>query len=78
MNRVKKRIHHIGFNHAWDGIVHAFVYHHNLKIHSVITILVVVLGFYFGISVTDWLFLVLAISFGLFAEMVNTAIGIKL
>jgi diacylglycerol kinase len=74
MQGFNKRVHHIGFDHAWDGLRFAFVNHPNFKFHLVIAMLVMSLGYYLEISKLEWLFLVFAIVLGLVVEMVNTAI----
>lgn len=74
MARFNKRIHHVGFNHAWEGLRFAFGNHPNFKIHIMISVGVVGLGYLLGISLIEWVLLVFAIVLGLVVEMMNTAI----
>lgn len=62
------------FKHAIDGIIHTYKNERNFKIHSLIFILVIILGFYFDIKTYEWLDILLISSFVLSAEMFNTAI----
>ena len=64
----------IGFNHALDGLVHAYQTQINLKIHLVVAALVVVAGLFVQLSVIEWLFITLAIFMVIIAELANTAI----
>lgn len=74
MVKNRKRLHHVGFNHAWDGLVHAFKFHGNFWIHTFVSVIVVGLGFYFHLVVLKWLFLVLVIIMVYVAELLNTSI----
>ena len=47
---------------------------HSIQAQSFIALLIIIAGFYFEISDTDWLFQVLAICLVLSAESLNTAI----
>ena len=47
---------------------------HNAWIHGFFAILAIYLGFYFHISTTEWLFIVLTIGLVLMAEAFNTAL----
>lgn len=68
MNRV------LSFKYAIEGIKNAFIEEPNLKIHFVIAILVVVLGFLLRIKRLDWLVLVISIGVVISVELTNTAI----
>lgn len=46
----------------------------NLKIHFLFAILSILLGFYFSISITEWLMVCLCIGFVISLELINTAI----
>lgn len=46
----------------------------NLKIHFLFAILSILLGFYFSISITEWLIICLCIGFVISLELINTAI----
>lgn len=62
------------FRYAYCGIVEAYKGEQNLKIHTVIAILVVIFGFVFQISYTEWLVCLVLIGLVLMAEFFNTAI----
>lgn len=62
------------FGFAINGIRIFLKTTHNAWLHLLVAIIVVYLGFYFHITLTEWLFLVFAIGFVLVAEAFNTAI----
>jgi diacylglycerol kinase len=62
------------FRFAFKGIAVAFKEQLNLKIHAVATLLVFGLGFYFKITTTEWLVLLLTTSLVIGLELINTAI----
>jgi len=62
------------FNHAAEGIVHALRTQRNLWIHFAIAVAVLVAAVGFGVSKLELAVLVLAITFVLVAELVNTAV----
>lgn len=62
------------FVYAAKGIAHLCKTEHNFRIHLAATVLVIGLGAWFGLSRTEWLWLVLAIGFVLVAEAFNSAI----
>jgi diacylglycerol kinase len=62
------------FGYAWSGITVAFAEQLNLKIHSAITVVVIAMGFYFHITRTEWIILVLCIALVISLELINTAI----
>ena len=59
--------------HAVDGIIEMLKGQHNAWVHAVATVCVILLGFYFGVSITEWCFLILAIVSVWVAEALNTA-----
>lgn len=69
---LKKRVKSFGY--AIEGIQHVFKTQFNMKIHSAMAALVVICGFLFNISTTEWLICVLSIGMVLAAEAANTAI----
>lgn len=62
------------FKFALEGIVHAFRTQRNFKIHSAITLAVVVAGAVLGVSTDQWAILVLTIALVFVAELVNTSL----
>ena len=66
------------FTHAGRGMYIFIKTTHNAWIHLVILAVAVLLGYYFGITNTEWMFLVLAGGFVLVTEAINTAIEIDI
>lgn len=66
------------FEHAGRGLIVFIKGTHNAWVHITMLIIAVTLGFYFKISHTDWIFLILAAGFVLSAEAFNTAIEIDI
>ena len=69
---MKKRIRSFGY--AGRGIKVDFGSEANMKIHIGIAILVVICGFIFSISITEWIECLLCIGLVFGMEMMNTAI----
>ncbi|MBP6060913.1 MAG: diacylglycerol kinase family protein [Candidatus Pacebacteria bacterium] len=65
-------------NHAWRGIGIVFKTSHNAQLGLALSLLVFYLGFVFGISTTEWLFLVFAVGLVFVAEALNSAIEIDI
>lgn len=59
---------------ALNGIRHALKAERNLKVHSLVTVAVVVVGFGFGITSLEWLVILLAIGLVWSTELINTAV----
>lgn len=62
------------FRYAFCGICEAYKGEQNLKIHTVIAVLVVIAGFVLKISYVEWLVCLVLIGLVLMAEFFNTAI----
>jgi diacylglycerol kinase (ATP) len=62
------------FNFAFEGIIHVLRTQRNMRVHFVVAVLVLVAAVLMGVSRMELIALLLAISFVLIAEMVNTAI----
>jgi diacylglycerol kinase (ATP) len=60
--------------YAFKGAIKLITTEHSVMVQFSIGILMVVAGFYFGISTTEWLFQTLAIGLVLSIEGLNTAI----
>lgn len=69
---MKKRLQ--SFRYAFRGIKTVFLSEANMKIHSFITVLVILCGAFFDISLTEWIFCLLCIALVTGAEMINTSI----
>ncbi len=68
----KKRLK--SFEYAFKGLLKALKTQHNLWIHLTATVFVIGAGFYFQITKTEWMAIVLAIGGVITAELINTAI----
>ena len=66
------------FTHAGRGIWLLIKTTHNAWIHSGIFLIAIAGGFYFHISHTDWILLLLAAGFVFSAEAFNTAVEIDI
>jgi diacylglycerol kinase len=62
------------FGHAWNGLKVAVRDELNLKIHLAAAATVVMMGFYFHITVAEWLILLLLMAVVIGMELMNTAI----
>ncbi len=62
------------FGYAGRGIRIVFGTEPNMKIHVVVAIIVILCGFLFSISITEWILCLLCIGMVMGAEMINTAI----
>lgn len=71
--RGKKRLIN-SFKYAFDGLKYAFIYEQNLTVHILATIIVLIIGFLFKISILEWLVLFLIIGLVIATELINTSI----
>ena len=62
-----------GFTYAFHGLRYAFSTQINFKFHTLSAVLVIILGCFLNISFQEWLWIILAISMVLVAELFNTA-----
>ena len=62
------------FRHALNGIEAAYKDEENLLIHTILAVVVIALAFIFRVNVTEWLFLVFAITLVMLTELFNSAI----
>lgn len=65
---------YISFGYGFNGIFHVLKKEEHLKIHVVISLLVIIAGFCFKISPMEWMIIVLCIGLVISAELMNTAI----
>ena len=74
--KYKKKIKSLvnSFGYAFQGIWSSFKSERNMKIHVFIMILVVLLGIFLHISVTEWMICVILFALVIGAELFNTAI----
>ena len=69
----KKRLTN-SFKYAFEGMLQAYIGEQNLKIHTVIAVLVIIFGFILKISYMEWLVCLILIGLVLMAEFFNTSI----
>lgn len=62
------------FVYATRGILFALRTQRNLQIHTMILTVVIIFGFYFNLSVTEWLTITLSSGLVLSSEIFNTAV----
>ncbi|KRN02589.1 diacylglycerol kinase [Levilactobacillus senmaizukei DSM 21775 = NBRC 103853] len=60
--------------HAWDGLRSLFHYERNFRKHLILGAVTLILGVVLQVSLTDWLWLVMAIFLVLFSETLNTIV----
>ena len=62
------------FGYAFEGIASFFKSERNAKVHAVAAIAVIIAGFFFDFTPTEWLWVSSAIFSVIITEMINTAI----
>ena len=62
------------FKPAFHGIKDFFLYDHTIRIHLAIALVACLAGWFFNISITEWLVVLLCIGIVLVAETFNSAI----
>ena len=62
------------FKYAYEGLKYAFKYEQNILVHFLATILVIIAGIFFKISMAEWLVLTLIIGLVIATELINTSI----
>ncbi|MBM7543203.1 diacylglycerol kinase family protein [Amphibacillus cookii] len=71
----KKRV---GIGYAVNGLKYALKHEINMRVHFLITSMVIIFGFLFSISIVEWVLLILTIGLVLTAEVFNTAVEVML
>ncbi len=72
MNYFKKR--YLSFVYAFNGLFAAIKSEAHMRIHLLTLLIVVLAGFYFGVTKTEWLWLLICCALVISAELFNTAI----
>lgn len=62
------------FSHAFNGLYQAFITERNVRLHYLLGIVAILLGFLFEIETYEWLSVVMVIGFVIVTELLNTAI----
>ena len=66
----------LSFTYALKGLSYAFQTQFNFKVHTVSTLIAVLMGFYYNISKQEWLWVIVAIGLVLVTELLNTALEV--
>ena len=69
-----RRYHHISFQHAFDGLAATFKNQPNLRVHFIVTVLVLGASLYFKVTRIEWLILLFTIMWVLVSEMINSVV----
>ncbi len=64
----------VSFNYAIEGVIHVLRRERNMRVHFALATVVLVLAFTYDVTKVELMALLIAISFVLVAEMVNTAV----
>lgn len=72
MIRVKRLLK--SFMYAFRGLVKTFREEQNLRIQTLIAVIVLLAAWYFGVSRIEWCILIITIGIVILAEIVNTAV----
>lgn len=62
------------FSYAFRGLVKTWREEQNLQIHTIVALVVIAMGFLFGISIMEWLVLIITITTVILMEIVNSAV----
>ncbi|WP_412990241.1 diacylglycerol kinase family protein [Pediococcus siamensis] len=62
------------FNHAWSGITRVFQQERNMRIHTALALLVLLVALGLRISLGEWYWIIACIACVLVAEVLNTVI----
>ncbi|MDN5211166.1 diacylglycerol kinase family protein [Fulvivirgaceae bacterium BMA12] len=61
------------FKYAFKGLLEVFKNENNFRFHLLATSITVGMGFYFSVTTTEWLFIIVFIGMVTMAEVFNTA-----
>lgn len=64
------------FTYAFKGLTYTFRTQLNFKVHCIAALIVILLGIYFKLSKSEWMWISLMIALVLVVELMNTAIEI--
>ena len=62
------------FKYAIEGIIYAFKYEQNIIVHTLVMILVIILGIVLKLSYFEWLICLILFGLVIATEMINTSI----
>jgi undecaprenol kinase/diacylglycerol kinase (ATP) len=69
-----RRFHWSTFRHALEGIRHVVRTQPNARVHAVLSLAVIVVGWWLGVSRIEWAILIVTMAMVWVAELVNTAV----
>ncbi|MHA4893271.1 diacylglycerol kinase family protein [Pedobacter sp. PWIIR3] len=64
------------FTYSFSGIVYAFKYEQNFRLHLISLLSVTLAGWYFKLSANEWLWIIAASGIVITAELFNTALEV--
>ncbi len=64
--------HYNSFRYAFSGIRYAFLQERNFRFHLLISISIIILGFFYGLNYIEWAIIAFSIGLVLICEMINT------
>lgn len=62
------------FIYPWQGFITLLKKDRNFVLHLIAAVIVVFAGFFFSLSLVEWLFIIVAIFSVLFMEVINTSV----
>lgn len=62
------------FTYAFNGLKIVFKEEHNARIHLIVSLIVIVCGFIFQVSIIEWIIICFAIGFVICIEILNSAV----
>lgn len=65
-----------GFQYAYQGLVYAFATQINFRVHVLSAAVAIILGYYFELRTSEWIWIGSAILLVLIVELLNTAIEV--
>lgn len=68
------RQHTISFKHAFDGLLWAFSTQPNFRVHMLLSLCAIALGYIFQITPVEWTIIVFTIVLGIAGELINTSL----
>ena len=62
------------FKYALEGIKYAFIYEQNIIVHTIVALLVIILGIILEISIFEWIICFILFGLVVSTELINTSI----
>ena len=62
------------FKYAIEGIIYAFKFEQNIVVHTIVAIIVIIMGITLKISISEWLICFILFGLVIATEMINTSI----